>query len=131
MNRARMLSYQPVIPDSLAAANPDLAQVTSVSAVYEPESGLHIWIGCGNKLCSWQDGIASGHAQPQPGELTEWGTDKGLAPDNWESVLLDRTGMVWAAGQKHVMVLPNAATRFADRNIPGSDPKMYTAMRLW
>jgi diguanylate cyclase (GGDEF)-like protein len=31
--------------------------------------------------------------------------------------------MVWAAGQKHVVVLANEATRFADRSIPGSDPE--------
>jgi len=121
--QGRMLSYRQVIPDTLAAAIPDLAQVSSVSVVKEPGSGTHIWIGCGNKLCSWQDGIASGRAQPQRGDLTEWGTEKGIAPDHWVNVLMDRSGMIWAAGQKHVMVLPKGAARFADRSIPGSDPE--------
>jgi diguanylate cyclase (GGDEF)-like protein len=121
--QGRMLSYRQVIPDTLAAAIPGLAQVSSVSVVNDPSSGLHIWIGCGKQLCSWQDGEASGRAQPKREDLTEWSTKKGISPDNWESVLMDRSGMIWAAGQKHVMVLPNGATHFADRSIPGSDPE--------
>ena len=121
--QGRMLSYRQVIPDTLATAIPDLVQVSSVSVVNEPGSGLHIWIGCGKKLCSWQDGVASRSAQPKREDLTVWSMEKGISPDNWESVLLDRSGMIWAAGQKHVMVLPNGATRFADRSIPGSDPE--------
>ena len=119
----RMLSYLPVIPETLAVAFPEMGKVASVSVVSEPDHGLRIWIGAGKRLYSWQDGEASGHPQPQPGEVTEWGMEKGLAEDIWESVLLDSTGTLWVAGHKYVMVLPKEAARFINRSIPGSDPE--------
>ncbi|MGA3263450.1 MAG: diguanylate cyclase [Terracidiphilus sp.] len=119
----RMLSYLPVIPQTLSAAFPEMGKVASVSVVSEPDHRLRIWIGCGKQLYSWLDGVASGRPQPQPGEVTEWGRKKGLADDSWESVLLDSAGALWVAGHKYVMALPKGAERFINRSIPGSDPE--------
>jgi diguanylate cyclase (GGDEF)-like protein len=119
----RMRSYLPVIPQSLCKAFPELGKVTSVSVVSETGHGLRIWVGSGKRLYSWVDGEASGRPQPQAAEVTEWGKERGLAEDSWESVLRDRAGTLWVAGIRHVMALPKDAGRFIDRSIPGSDPE--------
>jgi len=123
----RMVSYKPVFGDRQVAANPDLGQVSSVSVVNQSLSGSRAWIGCGKKLCSWLDGEIDneflGRAQGRDGTVTEWGEDQGLFADDWQAVLLDRAGTLWAAGRKHVAVLPLGASRFAEREIPGSDPE--------
>ncbi len=118
-----LLSYLPVIPDSLIAAHPDLAKVSSVNVVKEPGKGLRIWLGCGKQICSWPDREPLGRTQPREGEITEWGKEKQLPEDQWESTLLDRSGNLWAAGRKHVMVMKAGTFRFVDRSIPGSDPE--------
>jgi diguanylate cyclase (GGDEF)-like protein len=121
--KGQMLSYLPVISQALATALPEMGKIASVNVVNEAGGGLQIWIGCGNRLYSWRDGKASGRPQPQLAEITEWGKEKGLAKDSWESVLLDHAGTLWVAGIRHVMALPKGAARFADRSIPGSDPE--------
>lgn len=117
----RMLSYGPVFDDRLIAANPDLGNVSSVSLVDESPHGSRAWIGCGKKLCSWLDGGTAAPGQPRDSAVTEWGQDKGLLQDDWQTVLMDRAGTLWAAGQKHIAVLPRGSARFIDRTIPGSD----------
>jgi len=119
----RLLSYAPVISDGMLASTPGLGQVFSVSAVPEPPHGLRIWIGGGRKLYSFVDRPAGSPIQPRDGSVSEWGKDKGLPADNWEGVLLDGAGTLWAAGQRRVFVLPRGSARFADRSIPGSDPE--------
>jgi diguanylate cyclase (GGDEF)-like protein len=118
----RMLSYRPVFPDSVVAAMPDLAKVSSLSVVAGPSNGERVWIGCGRNLYSWHESQTNGRPQASEYGVTAWGGDKGLAGDQWESVLRARDGTLWAAGQHHVAVLPPGATCFADRSIPGSDP---------
>jgi len=113
----RMLTYRAVLSDRAAASNPDLAKITSVS-VANDSRGQEIWAGCGRKLCSWPDGGAGRGAYQ--GAVTAWGETEGIHADHWQTVLVDRTGTVWAAGQKYLAVLPRGAQRFVDRSIPGS-----------
>jgi diguanylate cyclase (GGDEF)-like protein len=118
-----VLSYLPVISDSVIAFTPALGQVSSVSVVPDPAHGLRIWIGGGKELYSLVDRPAGGAIQPGDNAVTKWGTDNGLPTDNWEGVLLDRTGTLWAGGERRVAVLPRGGSRFVDRDIPGSDPE--------
>jgi len=118
----RMLSYLPVIPESMVTAMPDLGQVSTVSVVNEPQRGPRIWIGCGKRLYSFLDGEPGHPGDQSVAQLTQWDTRAGLPEEQWQNVLLDRAGTAWAAGQNHVMALPRGATRFIDRSIPGSDP---------
>jgi len=119
----KMLSYRPVFDARQVAATPALGRVSSVSIVNQGTEGSRVWIGCGQKLYSWLDGETGGPSQSRDGAVTEWGKDKGLQGDHWEGVILDRTGTLWAAGQKHVAALAAGGARFADRSIPGSDPE--------
>ena len=119
----RMLSFLPLFSDRMLASMPDLGKVFSLSVVHDLHSGVRIWAGCGNGLCSWLGGESGGAAQPRDGGVTEWGKDKGLAADLWGGVLLDRAGILWAGGVAHVAVLPAGSAHFFDRTIPGSDPQ--------
>jgi diguanylate cyclase (GGDEF)-like protein len=118
--QGRMLSYLPVIPGSLVASIPDLAKVSSVSVVHGPSNELQVWIGCGKKLYSLREHETGGRIQQLAGGVMERGKEKGLAEDRWESVLLDRGGTLWAAGQHHMAAMPPGSSRFANRPIPGS-----------
>jgi diguanylate cyclase (GGDEF)-like protein len=118
----RMLSYRPVFPDSVVAAMPDLAKVSSLSVVAGPSNGERIWVGCGRNLYSWHESETNGRLQASGFGVEAWGGDKGLPGDQWENVVRDRSGTIWAAGRHHVAVLLPGATHFTDRSIPGSDP---------
>ncbi len=117
----RMLSYRPVFPDSVVAAMPDLARVSSLSVVAGPSNGERVWVGCGRSLYSWHESETNGRLRASRFGVEAWGGDKGLPSDQWESVVRDRSGTIWAAGLHHVAVLPARATHFTDRSIPGSD----------
>jgi diguanylate cyclase (GGDEF)-like protein len=119
----RMLSFLPLFPDRMLASMPDLARVHSLRIVNEPRNGLRVWAGCGKSLCSWPDGGAGNLAQPRDGMVTEWGKDKGIPEDYWQSVLLDRSGTLWAGSHTHVAAMPHGSARFVDRAIPGSAPE--------
>jgi diguanylate cyclase (GGDEF)-like protein len=121
--QGRMLSYLPVIPDILMASVPDLGRVFSVSVLRKAFHGHRIWVGCGKRIYSLPSGRIGNRLGTGEGEVEEWGVDQGLAADDFQKVFLDRAGTLWAAGLKHVMVLPVGATRFIDRSIPGSDPE--------
>jgi len=118
----RMLKYLPVIPNSMVKAIPDLGQIEAVSVVNEPRDVHRIWIGTGKRLYSFLD-AQPGHTIDQAvAEFTQWDKRNGLPEEKWQTVLLDRAGTLWAAGQDHVMALPRGASRFVDRSIPGADP---------
>jgi len=121
--RGRMRSYLPVIPESVITAFPDLAKISSVNVVNEPGHGQRIWLGCGKQLCSFPDREPLGSAQLSRGEVTEWGKGENLAEDQWESILVDRSGNLWVAGRRHVMAMQAGTKYFVDRSIPGSDPE--------
>lgn len=120
-----MLSFLPVFTARQVGALPGLGQVFSVSIVNPSSGGSRVWVGCGKKLCTWLDGELDSATQStlrsRDGAVTEWGEDRGLLPDDYQSVLMDRSGTLWAAGRRHVMALPRGATRFVDRGLPGTD----------
>ena len=123
----KMLGFRPVFSERQVAAMPDLGQVSSVSVVNRSSGGSRAWIGCGRKLCTWLDGEIDNSFQgpkpPRDGAVTEWSEAQGLLPDDWQAVLKDKEGTVWAAGQTHVAALPLGASRFVRREISGSDPE--------
>jgi diguanylate cyclase (GGDEF)-like protein len=123
----KMLSYTPVFSDRMIASHPELGQITSIS-ITEGQGGNGpdietVWMGCAQKLCRWQ--TQKGGAQNrnktavQIDSVTMWGKDRGLPEDTWFSVLLDRDGNLWAAGQHRIATLARGASRFVDRIIPG------------
>jgi diguanylate cyclase (GGDEF)-like protein len=120
-----MLSFAPVFSASQIATAPDLAHVSSVSVVHGAATGvqvpdLQVWIGCGKKLCSWDErGSASG-VRPPPDKWVKWGEKQGLASGPWESVFLDHAGTLWTRGRNHFAVLPRKAKLFVDRSLPGA-----------
>jgi len=118
----RMISYNQVFSERMVAANPALGQISRVMAIAEGAGGHSIWIVSGKKLYSIPDGRLT-RMEPGDGAVTEWGKDQGIDAEQWEEVLLDHEGTLWAAGQNHIAVLPRGAKRFVDRSIPGSDPE--------
>jgi diguanylate cyclase (GGDEF)-like protein len=114
---ARMLSYTPVFPNQLLHSVPELDHLSSVTVVRERSGGQRIWMGCGEKLCSWLDGQTGG------GKVTRWGTAKGVPEETWQSVILDPSGTLWAQGQHHVAAMPPGESQFLDRKAPHSDPQ--------
>jgi diguanylate cyclase (GGDEF)-like protein len=125
----RFVSYTPVFSSRLLASHPELSQISSLN-ILKGRSGNEtghrtIWMGCGQKLCSWRDDKASSpdasSSQEAVDAVTVWGADKGLAEDHWLTVLMGQDGTLWAASQHHIAVLPKGATRFIDRTIPGTD----------
>jgi len=110
----KMLSYTPVFSGETLTSIPELSHLSSVNIAGDKA----IWMGCGDKLCSSVEGIGG-----REGAVTRWGTDKGVPENFWHCVVLDRAGVLWAAGQQHhVVVLPHGATRFVARSFPGPDP---------
>jgi diguanylate cyclase (GGDEF)-like protein len=114
-----MISYTPVFSAVQIAAMPELGQLVSVSVVGDRPSNRVVWAGCGNKLCSWAVG--------QTGSVTVWGTGNGVPEARWHSVLLDRAGTLWAAGEHQMVALLKGNGRFADRNLP--DPDLESVAR--
>lgn len=107
----RILSYAPVFSAAMLASTPSLSHLSSVNVAGDQT----VWMGCGNKLCSWSDG--------RGGAVTQWGKEKGVPESIWRAVVLDHAGVLWAAGQQHhVVALPHGAARFVDRSFPGPDP---------
>jgi diguanylate cyclase (GGDEF)-like protein len=119
-DQGRTISFLPVFSGSQAADIPGLAQISSVSVVHSPATGVQIFVGCGKKLCSWTETDTGSGAKTPPPSIVEWGEEQGLANDLWEGVFLDRAGTLWAGGRNHVAVLPRQSRRFVDRSIPGS-----------
>jgi diguanylate cyclase (GGDEF)-like protein len=115
--RGKTLSYRPVLAEAVVEANPELKQTFSVSVVDDPARGREIWAGCGRKLYSWPD---DGHTEPYPDAVKAWGAGEGVSADQWQTVLADRTGTLWAAGQRSIEVMARGAEKFEDRSVPGS-----------
>ncbi len=66
-----------------------------------------VLFGCGEGVCQFsKDG------------LTKWGLKDGLPKDSWATFLRDSRGQLWVRGTSHVVVLPNAGSRFERRDFP-------------
>jgi diguanylate cyclase (GGDEF)-like protein len=105
----------------MSTSRPDLERIVSVSVVRNAFADAEVWIGSGNQLYSLSITKDEGAPHAQYGFITEWGMARGIPLDEWQSVVLDRKGTIWAAGLKHVVVLRSGADRFIDRSIPGTD----------
>jgi diguanylate cyclase (GGDEF)-like protein len=117
----RMRSYLPAIPEGLSSSRPDLQHIVSVSVLQDRSHAGEIWIGSGKQLYLLPRHLNSGASQTAVSMAAEWGPDKGLPADEWQQVVVDRNGTLWAAGLKHVSVLLPGAERFVDRNIDGTE----------
>jgi diguanylate cyclase (GGDEF)-like protein len=116
------ISFAPVFSPRLLQAMPELRAVLRVGVVSSGGTAT-VWVSSGESLYSF---AAAGLQNPEhltPQSITRWDQKNGLPAERWESVLLDRFGTLWAAGQNHIAVLPRGTTRFVDRSIPGSDPE--------
>jgi diguanylate cyclase (GGDEF)-like protein len=117
----KILTYAPLFSDTTIAKRPSLGHVAGVSVVSEDVRGARVWFGCGKELCAWLEGPAAGN--PKGEGVVNWGRIQDLPEDRWDSVLLDRTGTLWAGGAYHVAALQRGQPNFVDRTIPGSDPR--------
>jgi len=117
----QMISYSPVVPESLFATYPGLQRIVSVSVLRTPFRDGEIWIGSDERLYSLSRKLIEGRIPAERGGLSEWGKSKGIPEEEWESVVLDKQGTLWAAGLKHIAILRPDTEHFADRSIPGSD----------
>jgi diguanylate cyclase (GGDEF)-like protein len=120
-DEGRMISYLPAMPASISSSRPDLERIESISVLRNAFGDAEVWIGSGNQLYSLS--ITKDESAPNGryGFITEWGTARGIPVDEWQSVVRDRKGTIWAAGLKHVAVLQAGADSFIDRSIPGID----------
>ncbi|AMO95998.1 histidine kinase-, DNA gyrase B-, and HSP90-like ATPase family protein [Collimonas fungivorans] len=65
-----------------------------------------LWMGCGHMLCHYDQG-----------KLLVLGKESGLpVGENWDAILHDRQGMLWARGKHKVFVLPPGGHVFQDRS---------------
>ena len=111
--RARMRddgsSWQilPVFSSSEVAQHPVLSVIRGV---YVAPDG-HLWLGCGDQLCE----ISSN-------SVRQWGRAKGVLPDHWRTMRMDRQHVLWARGEQHIArLLPNSDRFVAeDSGLPTS-----------
>lgn len=118
----KVISLTPVLPEWMVAADPELGEITSVSVVSDGPYGTRIWVGCGKKLFSWLDRDPSGRIPLSFDQINEWNKAKGLREDEWENVVADHGGTIWAGGLHHVAALVRGSSKFVDRSIPDTDP---------
>ncbi|NKI72527.1 diguanylate cyclase [Collimonas pratensis] len=65
-----------------------------------------LWMGCERTLCHYDQG-----------KLSVLGKESGLpAGENWQAILHDRQGMLWARGGHKISVLPAGGHVFQDRS---------------
>jgi diguanylate cyclase (GGDEF)-like protein len=117
----RMISYLPAIQASISSSRPDLDRIASISVVRNALGDGEVWIGSGNHLYSLTKTKDESATDGRYGFITEWGTARGIPVDEWQSVVRDPKGTIWAAGLKHVVVMQPGADSFIDRSIPGID----------
>ena len=117
----RTISYLPAIPPGLSSSRQDLERLISVSVVRNSFGDTQIWIGSGKQLYSFSRSADQRNTQVDFSAVTDWGTSKGIPADEWENVVLDHNGTIWAAGLRHVVVLQRGTTAFIERNIPGAN----------
>jgi diguanylate cyclase (GGDEF)-like protein len=95
---------QPVFSTEQIERHVALASISSVL----PEADAALWLGCGESLC---------HSGPRG--ITVWAAAQGVPADNWQAILRDRSGQLWARGDHHIVALPSGARSFIDRTPPG------------
>ena len=102
-------------PDVLAE-HPSLGAVHGMTA--DPKHG-RLWVGCGLAICSLQLTQAGLRA-------TEWGSDQGVSPDSWRTLLLSRDGRLWARSPRRVMQLNPQTEAVKDYGDPSGGAQPFT-----
>jgi diguanylate cyclase (GGDEF)-like protein len=116
-----LVSFLPVFTERMVAALPELAHLGRVSVTGIEKGRKTIWLGGRTRLLALREERLGRPMEPGDGAVTVWGAAQGLPAERWDAVLQDHAGMLWAAGQNHIAVLPRGAGKFMDRSIPGSD----------
>jgi diguanylate cyclase (GGDEF)-like protein len=77
-----------------------------LSSLYFDSRG-RIWLGCGEGICSVDNG-----------RVSMWSAMTGVPKDAWHSWLLDGAGRLWARGLEHVVIQNPGASVFESRDAP-------------
>lgn len=88
---------RPLFADARLRAMPALG---SVASLFNQPGGT-IWFGCSRALCRLT------HAG-----VRMWGPDDGVPDAEWNTLLADRSGSLWARSPTHLVVLRPGASRF-------------------
>lgn len=96
------------INQHLVDSHPALRNITSVAA----DGGSVLWLGCQRSLC---------RMDVQQQSVTIFGQEQGVAPDAWKSIMVARSGDVWARGEHSVVEHGVKSAGFKSlRNLPAS-----------
>jgi signal transduction histidine kinase/CheY-like chemotaxis protein/ligand-binding sensor domain-containing protein len=87
-----------------------------VRGVYR--DGTKLWFACDRALYSLQ-----------AGKLTHYGTEDGLAADDWDAIMVTPTGDLWLRSAKLTCWRPHGQARF--RTIPGVAPSFLSGFLGW
>jgi diguanylate cyclase (GGDEF)-like protein len=98
----RTWQISPFFSAQQLATNPDLKGISGVLAGRD----RHLWIGCGQHLCSVYQG-----------SVQVLGPAQGLPEDRWKPVLIDSHGTLWARGSHHIVSCTLAACMLRDGNL--------------
>ncbi len=82
--------------------NPDLGVVAGALATPD----RHLWIGCGSHLCDVYQGT-----------IHVLGPAQGIPEDSWKPELIDRHGIVWARGLRHIAACTASNCALKDTNL--------------
>lgn len=83
--------------------HPELKSIDSLYGADRNAGEDRLWASCTNKLCE---------ISPRDGTVKVWGPSDGVPDDEWDAILLDHAGNLWARGAKYIVSLPRGATRF-------------------
>ncbi|WP_343731268.1 diguanylate cyclase [Duganella sp.] len=78
-------------------------QLTDLEGMLRDPDGT-LWLGCGDRLCRYRDGV-----------LSVLGRAQGLPEQHWSGLVRDAGGALWISSANRVMVLAPGAQRFSDR----------------
>ena len=75
------------------------------------DPGGALWLGCGNRLCRFQEG-----------QVVLMGPEDGVPEDRWDAILTDPAGNLWVRSSQRLLLRPPGKTRFTrlDAGLPES-----------
>ena len=105
---------QPLLSAEQLDAHPELTSMDNLFAAESrkdpgppgnarPTVPGRLWASCSNKLCE---------ISPADGTVKVWGPAEGVPDNEWDAILSDREGKLWARGTKYLVSLPAGATHF-------------------
>jgi len=89
-------------PHFALLSNPERTGSATAASVYVDSKGS-VWFGCGNSLCTLEQG-----------QVRETGTELGLPQERWDAILGDLEGNLWVRSEKSLYVRP-VGGRFEQR----------------